>query len=142
MDAFRDRDRAHAAIDLVGRSGAKHLEIGYQREGVPIEEADWWASAQYRGTRITVEHQTGPEQALESLALRLLTGAKCVKCGRLISLQRAGAVFFRSGSLIDGTRWDEQTVRQTVRARGMCLWQREGKRWETGCRHDRATSER
>ena len=142
MNAFGDRDRAYAAIDLVGRSGAKHLEIGYLHDGVPIEEADWWASAQYRGVRITVEQQVGPEQALEALALRLLTGAKCVKCGRLIKLQQAGAVFFRSGSLIDGTRWDEQIIRQTVRTEGMCLWQREGKRWEMGCRDRRATSER
>jgi len=123
-------DASAAALDLVGRTGAKTLEIGYLHDDVPVEDAGWYAHAQYRGARIIVEHQPGPARCLEALAERLLTGAKCTGCGRLIALPRDGAAFYRHGTLIDGTPWSEADVRKA----GQCLWRREGRRWEMGCK--------
>jgi hypothetical protein len=121
-------DETAAAIDLVGRTGARELQVGYLHDGVPVEQADWYAHAQYRGARITAEHHTGPAQALVALARRLLEGAKCTHCGGLIALSDAGAAF-RPGHLIDGSPWDEATVRKA----GLCRWRRVGDRWEMGC---------
>lgn len=66
-----DQDALNAAINLVQRSGAQSLEFGYLNDDVPVGEAAWWAHAQYRGTRLTVEHHGGPVEAVEALARRL-----------------------------------------------------------------------
>ncbi|RCG17276.1 hypothetical protein DQ384_39815 [Sphaerisporangium album] len=41
-----DEDAVMAALDLVGRAGAKSLQVGYLHENVPAEQAAWWAHAQ------------------------------------------------------------------------------------------------
>lgn len=81
-----DQDAFNAAMHLVERTGAKGIEFGYTKDDVPIEEADWYAYAQYQGARITVEHLTGPVEAVEALARRLLDGALCTFCGKEIAL--------------------------------------------------------
>lgn len=123
-------DAAMAAIELIGRTGAHNLEIGYLHDDVPVHLAGWYAHAQYRGARITIEDQPSPDQALEALAIRLLTGAKCNGCGKLVALSRQGAAFYRQANLVDGTPWNETDAR----AAGQCLWRRVGQRWEMGCR--------
>lgn len=121
---------AEACLELVGRTGARNLEIGYLHDDVPVEQAGWYAHAQYRGARITIENRHGPSQALEALARRLLTGAKCNGCGKLVALSSDGAAFYPDGHLIDGTPWDEGQIR----AAGQCRWVLAGTRWEMGCR--------
>jgi hypothetical protein len=122
-----DQDALHATIDLVGRTGATQLQFGYLHDDVPVHQADWWAHAQYRGARIAVEHHAGPIEALEALARRLLTGAKC-KCGKLVALSDTEAVAFE-GRLLDGTTWTPQQAA----AAGQCRWHRNGPRWTRGC---------
>lgn len=122
-------DAAVAAADLVGRTGARHLQVGYVHDDVPSEDAGWFAHAQYRGARITVEAQTGPGEALEALARRILTGAKCVHCGGLVALSRLGAVFYRDAVMADGSRFTETHARAVPQ----CQWRRVGKRWVAGC---------
>lgn len=124
-----DEDAVAAAADLVGRTGATGFEIGYLHDDVPVEQAGWYAHAQYRGGRITVQDQPGPTEAAEALARRLLTGAKC-RCGRLVSLSDHGAVAYKSTTMADGTKW---TAKQAEKA-GLCRWTRRGRRWEMGCR--------
>ncbi|MCK2214266.1 hypothetical protein MF672_010755 [Actinomadura sp. ATCC 31491] len=123
-----DDDALKAAVDLVGRTGATGFEIGYLRDGVPVEEAGWYAHAQYRGARITSEEHRGPIEAVEALARKLLTGAKCTHCKKLVALSDDGAIAY-NGLLADGTRW---TVEQ-ARAAGQCRWRRIGPRWVRGC---------
>lgn len=101
-----DQDALEASLDLVRRSGAGTVEFGYLHDDVPIEEAGWWAHAQYRGARLTVEKERGPVQAVEALARRILTGALCRRCGKPITLADGG----------EG-----------------CRWRRSGKKWEPGC---------
>lgn len=101
-------DSVHAAVDLVGRTGASHLEFGFLYDNVPSEEADWWASAHYQGARVTAEHHTGPVEAIENLAMRLLDGAKCKRCGSPVSLVEPP---FPTD----------------------CHWSRQGDRWIPGC---------
>jgi hypothetical protein len=122
---------AVAACDLIGRTGARYLQIGYLNQAaVNPEDADWWASAQYHGARVTVEHRTGPVAALEALALRLMTGAKCVHCGGLIALDPEGAAFYENAPMSDGTRYSLEEAR----SRPQCLWTRaDGHRWTPGC---------
>lgn len=66
----RDLERLVAAVMLVGHTGAQDFEFGYLHDDVPTEKADWWAKAQYRGSRIMVEHHTSPIEAAEALADR------------------------------------------------------------------------
>lgn len=123
-----DEDAVHAAADLVGRAGATRLEVGWLHDGVPVEDAAWYASAHYRGTRVIEENYPGPVEALTALARRLLTGAMC-RCGRLVSLDDAGAVFYPGTRYADGSTRDEAQVR----AAGLCRWTREGNRWYGAC---------
>lgn len=83
--------RANAAIDLIGRTGAADLEIGYLHDDVPTEQADWWATARYRGSRITVEHKRSPGHALDSLLARLLNGGQCRWCGRNVTNRKSAS---------------------------------------------------
>lgn len=101
-----DQDALVAALDLVQRTGAKQCQFGYLHDDVPIEEADWYAYAQFRGARIIVEHKQGPAEAVEALARRLLDGALCRRCGTLIRLADEG----------EG-----------------CRWTRQGPKWTPGC---------
>lgn len=117
-----------AAAELVGRTGARGFEIGYLHDDVPVEEAGWYAHAQYEGVRITVEGP-GPVEAAEALARRLLTGGKCTRCGGLIALSSRGAFIYPSATLTDGTRWDQKDALSTVQ----CRWRRVGEHWVAGC---------
>lgn len=122
-------DRLFAAIDVVGRSGAKSFEFGYLHDDVPIAEADWWATALYKGTKITVEHHTDPASAAEALAVRILTGGMCNHCKKLVALtDEAGFAFFHA-TLLNGEPWDATIAAE----RGLCRWRREGRTWVRGC---------
>lgn len=122
-------DRLIAAVDLVGRSGAREFEAGYLHDDVPLEEADWWASALYKGTKIQVEHEKSPIDAAEALAFRILTGSKCNHCQKLVALSDDGAFAFIDAHLIDGTEWKAKDVARL----GQCRWRRVGDRWVRGC---------
>lgn len=123
-----DQDAIHASADLVGRTGATNLEVGHLHENVPVEKADWYAQAQYRGSRISVEHHAGPTEALEALVRRILTGAQCYHCKKLVALSDHGATAY-DGHLTDGTRWTAEQAAKT----GQCRWHRNGARWVRGC---------
>lgn len=96
-------DRAVAAVDVIGRTGAIECQVGYLDDA----GADWYAHARWNGARISVEHQDNAEDALDALAIRLLLGGTC-RCGRRVKL----------------------VGRETPRA---CTWSRVGPRWEPGC---------
>lgn len=129
MSAFMDDDALRAAVELVGRTGATSFEIGYLHEDVPVEEAAWYAHAQYKGARITVENKASPVEAAEGLARRLLAGAQCQHCRKLVTLSDAGAMA-RDTVLTNGTRW---TAEQQAAAGGLCRWRRMGSTWKRGC---------
>lgn len=101
-----DEDALLAAVNLVARSGASDFEVGFLNDDAPMEQADWWAKAQYRGGRLQVEHRKSPVEAAEALARELFKGATCTHCGALIRL---------SGNKVG------------------CRWRRAGARWERGC---------
>lgn len=113
MTATFDEDALIAAVDLVGRTGASDFEAGYLDNDVPSHLARWWAKAQYRGTRVQVEDHTGPDQAAEALARRLLEGGLCTHCGARIHLGGA--------------------PRSMRRRHRVCAWKRVGARWVRGC---------
>lgn len=123
-----DEDAVTAAADLAARAGARSFEIGYLHDDVPINEAGWYAHAQYRGHRITAEDMPTPDAAATNLAVQLLAGAKC-RCGRLVTLSDDGGVAYPDGQLADGTTWSRDDIQRA----GRCRWNRQGARWEPGC---------
>jgi hypothetical protein len=129
-DADFDEDALDAGINLVGRTGAKNLEIGYANDdAVLARDGDWYAVCAYAGTKVMEEHHQGPVEAVDALARRLMTGAKCTHCGGLIALSDRGARAFESATLLDGTRM----TAETYAAMPQCRWRRMGKVWERGC---------
>ena len=99
-------------------------------DDVPAAEAGWYAQARYQGARISADDQPGPAEAADALSRRILTGAKCKHCGRLVALSGAGATVFPSATLADGTRW----TAEEAAAAGQCRWTRHGPRWVSGCK--------
>lgn len=122
-------DAVLACADLVGRTGARGFECGYLHEGVPSAEAGWYATAVYRGAKITSENHSSPAEACDGLAVRLLAGAQCQHCKGLVSLTPGGAFAFRKATLTSGGRWDAEDAARAPQ----CRWKRTGKRWERGC---------
>lgn len=102
---YMNDDIVVACVDLVDRAGASGFEIGHLHDDVPVEQAGWYAHAQYRGARITVEDHQSPTAAALALAERLLAGATC-RCRQPVTLS-------------DG--------------RAGCRWRLMGARWEPGC---------
>ena len=84
--------RLIAAVDLIGRTGAREFQLGHLEEDVPIPLARWYAHAQYQGARITVDEQADPIVAVEGLAARLVNGGMCTHCGARTVLDRAGSI--------------------------------------------------
>lgn len=106
-----DMDAIIACTDLVGRSGAKDLELGYVHDDVPVDEAGWYATATYRGAKIIVDDQRSQDAACDALARRILDGGHCAHCGQLVTLN------------------DDLPG---------CRWRRMGARWERGCEDPKA----
>ncbi len=121
-------DVLFAALDLVGRTGARELQIGYLHDDVPVDQAGWFATVLYRGVKVIEQDHRGPVEAAEALARRLMTGGQC-RCGALVALSDAGAFAYGSARLLDGTPWDAETAA----AAGQCRWTREGRRWYGAC---------
>jgi hypothetical protein len=125
-----DGDAVKACADLVGRTGAKSFECGYVRENVPADRAGWWATAVYKGAKLTAEDKASPAEACDALAERLLSGAQCQHCKGLVALTDEGAFAYRSAVLATGQRWDAEDAAKAPQ----CRWTRTGARWERGCK--------
>lgn len=115
-----------ACADLVGRTGARQFECGYLEDDVP--EPGWYAVAVYKGTKIIAEDKASPAEACDKLAARLLTGAQCQHCKKLVTLDARGAMA-RDATLIDGRTW---TAEEQAKA-GLRHWTRPGDKWLRGC---------
>lgn len=113
IDEYINDDVVIACADLVGRAGARSFQIGFVHDDVPVEEAGWYAHAQYRGTRVMVEDHRSPQGAALALAERLLRGAVC-RCRRPVTMSERGSV-------------------------GGCRWHLVGRRWESSCDADPLT---
>ena len=98
-----DQDAVLAAADLIKRSGASDMEVGYHEDE---SENQWWAVATYRGAKITVDNQPTPDVALEALVKRIFTGGMCNHCKKPVVL-------------------DDDTPG--------CRWRRMGPKWVRGC---------
>jgi hypothetical protein len=123
-----DGDAVKACADLAGRTGARSFECGYLHDDVPADRAGWYATAVYKGTKITAEDRASPAEACRKLAVQLLSGAQCQHCGKLVTLNPLGAMA-RDVTLINGTVW---TAAEQAQA-GLCHWRLDGARWERGC---------
>lgn len=76
-------DKALAAIDLIGRTGAKDLQIRYSDDSEPVV---WMAMGSWpteSGPRATVVAAAlNPTAALLSLCEKVIDGALCLHCGK------------------------------------------------------------
>jgi hypothetical protein len=118
-------DAVKACADLVGRTGARQFECGYISDDPPHR---WYATAVFKGAKITAEDRGSPAEACDKLAARLLTGAQCQHCKKLVTLDARGAMA-RDATLIDGREW---TAEEQAKA-GLCHWTRPGDKWMRGC---------
>jgi hypothetical protein len=125
-------DAGEAAIPMIGHLGAKALEFGYANDdATTVADGDWYASAHYKGTRMTVEHFTSPGEALNALCEKLLTGGICQHCNGLVTIEDGGARAFIGQPMLDGTI---MTLERAV-TMPHCRWKRDGKVWQRGCEH-------
>lgn len=124
-----DGDAVKACADLVARTGAKSFECGYLHDNVPADRAGWYATAVFKGAKITAQDKASPAEACHQLATRLLSGAQCQHCRKLVTLSPAGAMAM-DVTLMDGRPW---TAAEQASAGGLCYWRLEGERWERGC---------
>jgi len=121
-----------ASVDMIGRTGARQLQFGFANDSAEtVAEADWWASAYYRGARIMVQHETDALAAVAGLVRKLLQGAYC-KCGRVVTLYEHWATVGNKEVLHGRGFWSKQ---EQVNA-GSCRWSRRGARWESSCDAD------
>lgn len=105
-----EEDIIVATADLAGRSGARDFTVGHLHDGVPVEEAAWYAQVTYQGRRLFVEKQPGPVEACDALAKRLLEGGLCTHCGKTVTVSPF------TSPLADP-----------------CYWRRDGAEWKRGC---------
>jgi hypothetical protein len=133
---MKDRDAVsvRACADLAGRTGAREFQVGYTHDdpanpGSPHPgNPGWYAHAQYRGTRLMVEGFREPAAACDALAARLLTGAQCQGCGKLVTLSRHGELA-QDSTLVTGVTW----TKEEQAAAGLCRWRLNGGRWAGSC---------
>jgi hypothetical protein len=128
-----DEDRMLAAVEVIGRAGATNFEVGYLDDEVPSEMARWWASAKWRGTKVLVEDETGPDVAAEALAFKVIVPGQCVHCGRTITVRRIDddgtpLIYTISGHPL----LDEDAIEETG-LDALCVWNRRGRHWLRGC---------
>jgi hypothetical protein len=116
-----------AAQNLISRTGALNVEIAYYGDDDELSGAYWAASVRYQGTRIGVEAQPGPVQALEALVARLMHGAVCMGCSKLIAINDEPVPV--PASLVDGYVYDRTRAEKL----GICHWTRQGRRWVPEC---------
>lgn len=109
-----DTDAAVAAVGVIGRMGALDVEVGYLDDTERSQDARWWASARWNGTKVQVAKHQRPDQALEALARQLMEGGTCTHCGQRIHLGGAPAGLRR-------------------RHPRLCAWKRQGREWVRGC---------
>lgn len=106
-----DQDAVDAALELFGRAGGRESQFGHTDPDQlgPGEHVTWYAWVQFHSNdRVMVQGKSGPVEALEALARRLLNGAKCAYCVGTVTL---------SGKP----------------QRGVCRWTRQGAKWVRGC---------
>lgn len=127
------RQVLNASIDLFIRCGASEFDFGYLHENVRSQDADWYAYVAFRGTRITIEHQRGPIEALDALAARLLDGGMCTTCTRICTTRPDGVVVRATVDIHNGSKVSQEEAAANVRRNGACHWVRDGERWYSGC---------
>lgn len=103
-----------ADAELFQRMGATAIEIGHLDDTPLAEDARWYATAMWRGTKVSADDHAGPGEASRALALQLLEGAQCVHCGKPVTASPAGA--------------DEG-----VCTAGVCRWYVDDEHWLRGC---------
>jgi hypothetical protein len=103
------KERMLAAVDAIGLTGAKGLEIGHEVES---NKTSWYAKAAFDGSHVYSKGHADPVAAVEALAWDLLDGGDCQLCHRTV-VRSAGDYPFEA-----------------------CVWQRIGDRWISGCSPD------
>lgn len=123
-----------AMSELGGRSGAAKLDMGWERDDGPPEQAGWYATLTYpKGQVIEVRDAASMDEACDALAVRLLHGGTCRGCGKttvvtdkLGSLPVPAVVYDMDG--VETTRTEE-----SLREQGLCGWERKGAHWVRWC---------
>ena len=70
-----------ACAGLLGRAGAKDMELGYTGDD---DNPRWYVQARYQGTRLIAQDHASPATACQELVHTLLRSALC-RCGRRVT---------------------------------------------------------
>lgn len=71
-----------AAVDQLGRTGARAYEVGYEEDTDPVV---WNATVTYQGTKLW-RSAADPVRATELLLEDVIDGGLCTSCGRPTAL--------------------------------------------------------
>lgn len=127
-----EEDRLVAAVDVIGRCGARGLQLldldadeSVTRIDPTAARTRWIASARFPDGRTLSAASGSPVRSAEGLAASLLHGGICRHCGTLVSLDGCTdpgvlVIVYRRGCLPAG-----------------CRYRREGPRWVPGCEEAR-----
>lgn len=79
-DLERDKVRLAGAINLLGHTGTRQVQLRYSDDEEPVV---WFAVAIYEDTKKwDVAAAAGPLRAVERLCEQLLDGGTCLRCNR------------------------------------------------------------
>ena len=85
-------------LNAIGRTGARQVEFGHLDDTEHVADARWWATAQYRGAKVSCDGQDSPAAAVLGLYGMLVAGGTCTTCGRTVALRHT------TDGLVDGAR--------------------------------------
>lgn len=80
-----DKDMVAHTVEAIGRTGAVSLEIGWLDDTPPHR---WYATAQYRGAKVSCDNQPDIVAAVLGLYAMLAAGGECTGCGHIIALDQ------------------------------------------------------
>jgi hypothetical protein len=108
----REQARLVAAVDMIGRTGGRAYEVGYED---PTEDGGtgpvvWHATATHQGAK---HWRTGPDPvtATELLLEDLIDGGTCTSCGRVTALVLDGSTGLGMPGICDRYRLGNKYVR-------------------------------
>jgi hypothetical protein len=85
--AVTDRPLFTSCLDLLDKSGALAVVIGYDDEvQLGTETRAWHATAMVGTDQYRIEAKSTPEAAVLSLCRKIVNGSRCAHCGQVISV--------------------------------------------------------
>lgn len=124
-----DQNAIVAIGRLIGQTGADDFTYGHIDQDP--SKPTWYVRANYpNGSHIIVDGCDDPMQAAERMAVKLLSGSICRRCGKVVSV---GDYLVPYGQGVTAQGQPVVTSPEQVEREGLCTWERQGDKWTSGC---------